>query len=109
MPRYLIQASYTAEAAAALASKPQDRTEGLRAVMGKLGAQLVSLDYALGEYDVCAIYTAPDDTTAVAIALAVTAPGHLRAYKTTKLLSQEEFMEASRKASGAGYQAPSGG
>ncbi len=108
MPRYLIQASYTAEAAAAFVSKPQDRTEGLRAVMEKLGARMESFDYALGEYDVHATYTAPDDTTAVAIALAVTAPGHLRAYKTTKLVSPEEFMEASRKASGAGYQAPSG-
>ena len=107
MSRYLIQASYTAEAAAALASKPQDRTEGLRAVMDKLGAQLVSFDYTFGDYDICAIYTAPDDTTAAAIALAIVAPGHVKAYKTTKLLSQEEFMEASRKASGAGYQAPS--
>ncbi len=109
MPRNLIQASYAAEAAAAFASKPQDRTDGLRAVMDKLGAQLVSFDYALGEYDVYVTYSAPDDTTAAAIALAIIVPGHVNAYKTTKLLSQEEFMEASRKASGAGYQAPSRG
>ena len=86
MPRYFIQASHTAEAAAALASKPHDRTEGLRAVMDKLGAQLVSFDYSLGEYDIYAIYTAPDDTTAAAIALAIKTPGHVRAYKATKLL-----------------------
>ena len=62
-----------------------------------------------GDYDVMATYSAPDDTTAAAVALAVLAPGHLRAYKTTKLLSPHEFLEASRKATGAGYQAPSRG
>ncbi len=109
MARYMIQASYTAEAAAAFASKPQDRVEGLRALLERMGAQLDSFDYCLGDYDVVATYTAPDDTTAVAIALAVLAPGHLKDYKTMKLLSPDEFMEASRKASDAGYQAPSRG
>jgi uncharacterized protein with GYD domain len=109
MARYMAQAAYTAEAAAALASKPQDRVAGVRAVLERLGAQLVSFDYCLGEYDVVAIYTAPDDVTATALALALVAPGHLKAYKTTKLISPEEFMEASHKASGAGYQAPSRG
>ena len=109
MPRYMVQAAYTAEAAAAFASKPQERATGIRALMERMGAQMDSLDYCLGDYDIVVTYTAPDDTTAVAIALAVLAPGHLRAYKTTKLLSQEEFLEASRKASGAGYQGPSQG
>lgn len=107
MPRYMVQAAYTAEAAAAFASMPQDRVAGLRALVERLGAQLDSLDYCLGDYDVLVTYTAPDDTTATAIALAAIAPGHLKAYKTTKLLSPEEFLEASRKASGAGYQGPS--
>ncbi len=30
MPRYMVQAAYTTEAAAAFASKPQDRVAGLR-------------------------------------------------------------------------------
>ena len=109
MARYMAQAAYTAEAAAAFTSQPQDRVAGIRALLERLGAQLVSFDYCLGEYDVMVIYTAPDDTTATAVALAILAPGHLKAYKTTKLLSPEEFLEASRKASGAGYQAPSRG
>ena len=107
MPRYMVQAAYTAEAAAAFASKPQDRAAGVRALAGRLGAQVDSFDYCLGDYDVLVTYTAPDDITATAIALAAIAPGHLKAYKTTKLLSPEEFLEASRKASGAGYQGPS--
>ena len=109
MPRYMAQAAYTAEAAAAFASKPQDRVAGIRALLERMGAQLDSLDFCLGDYDIMVTYTAPDDTTATAVALAVIAPGHLKAYKTTKLLSPDEFMEASRKASGAGYQRPSRG
>ena len=106
MPRFMIQASYTAEAAAAFVSKPQDRVAGVRAVMERIGAHLDSFDYCLGDYDVMATFTAPDDTSAVAGALAVMAPGHLKAYKTTKLISPDEFLEASRMASGASYQAP---
>jgi len=108
MPRYLIQASYTAEASAAFVRKPQDRVEGLRTLIQGLGGQLDSLDFCLGDYDVMAIYSAPDDVTAAAVALSVVAPGHLKSYKTTKLLSQEEFMEASTRAGGTTYRAPSG-
>ncbi len=66
MPRYMVQAAYTAEAAAAFASKPQDRVAGLRALVARLGAQLDSFEYCLGDYDVMVTYTAPDDTTAPA-------------------------------------------
>ena len=107
MARYLIQAAYTAEATAALASKPQDRAEAIRGLATKLGAELESVDFCLGEYDVMAVYSAPDDVTATAIALAAQAPGHLKAFKTTKLLSPQEFLAAQRKASGADYQGPS--
>lgn len=109
MARFMVQASYTAEAAAAFASKPQDRVAPVRALVEKMGGQLESFDYCLGDYDVMITYSVPDDTTAVAVALAAIAPGHLKSFKTTKLLSPDEFMEASRKASGAGYQAPSRG
>lgn len=107
MPHYMGQGAYTAEAAAALAKTPQDRVAGVRALLERLGGTLESFHYSLGEYDVMVIYSAPDDVTATAIALAVLSPGHLKSYRTTKLLSPDEFLEASRKASGAGYQGPS--
>ena len=109
MARYMIQATYTAEAAAMFASKPQDRVAGVRALLERLGAQMDSFDYCIGDYDVMVTYTAPDDITATALALAALAPGHLKAFKTTKLLSPDEFLMASQKASGAGYQGPSRG
>lgn len=109
MGRYLVQAAYTTDAIAAFVSKPQDRVQGVRALVERLGGTLESFDFCLGEYDVAIIYSAPDDTSAVAVALAATAAGHLKSFRTTKLLSPEEFMEASRRAGGVHYQAPARG
>ena len=109
MARYMIQASYTAEALAAFVSKPQDRTAGVRALVERMGGQFELLEFCLGDYDVIAIYSAPDDVAATAIALAANAPGHLKSFRTTKLISQDDFIAASRKAGGAGYQGPSRG
>src|SRR5680860_546742 len=75
MPRYLIQASYTAAAAAAFVSNPQDRVAGVRAAAEKLGGKLESFDFCLGDHDVIAVGSLPDDTAAAALSLAVNAPG----------------------------------
>jgi uncharacterized protein with GYD domain len=108
MPMYLIQASYTAEALAALAKNPQDRTPGVATLMDKLGGKLVHLFYALGDYDIVALAEMPDDTVATAAAFAVSAPGHIKTYKTTRLLTVAEAMEGMRMAGAVTYQAPQG-
>jgi uncharacterized protein with GYD domain len=109
MARYLVQASYTAEALAAFVSKPQDRVAGVRALAERMNGQLESFDYCLGDHDVAIIVSVPDDIAAVAVALAASAPGHLKTYKTTKLIAPDEFMEACRRASGVNYQGPARG
>jgi len=109
MPRYLIQASYTADAAAAFVSNPQNRTAGIRAAIKKLGGKLVSVDFCLGEHDVIGIVTFPNDTAAAALSLAVSAPGHLASYKTTRLMSEKEFLDAQKKAHAVSYKAPKKG
>ena len=48
----------------------------------------------------------PENTDAAAFAMAITAGGALKAFKTTPLLSVEEGVEAMRKAQGAGYHRP---
>jgi uncharacterized protein with GYD domain len=106
MPRYLVQASYTPAAAAAFVNNPQDRVAGVRALAQKMGGSLESMDYCLGDYDLVAVATLPDDLTAAAMALAVNSAGHIKSYKTTRLMSAEEFLLAQQKAHGVAYQAP---
>ena len=65
MPRYLIQASYNSDAAAAFVSNPQDRVAGVRALTEKLGGKLESFDFALGEHDVIAVGSFPAYTQLV--------------------------------------------
>ncbi|GAC1636255.1 MAG: hypothetical protein NVS4B7_21990 [Ktedonobacteraceae bacterium] len=109
MALYMAQFAYTAEALATMAKNPQDRSMPVRELAQKLGGRLIGLYFCFGEYDGVGLFEAPDDMTATAFALAVASPGHLKAYKTTKLFTVEETMEAMRKAGGLTYQGPSKG
>lgn len=106
MPTYMTQFTYTAEAWAALAKKPEDRGQAVRGLIEKLGGRYLNLYYHFGEYDGMVLYEAPDDTTANAIIVAAIAPGHLKATRTTRLFSVEEAMETMRKAGKVPYRAP---
>jgi uncharacterized protein with GYD domain len=106
MPLYMAQFAYTPQAWAALTTKPENREEASRALVQKLGGRLISFYHCFGEYDGVAIYEAPDDTTAAAVALAAVSPGHLKASKTTTLLTTEQMMEAMRKAGAQMFRAP---
>ena len=106
MPHYMTQFAYTAEAWAALTSNPTDRSSAVSALAQKLGCRLLSLYYHFGEYDGVLILDAPDDTTAMAVVMAATTPGHLKATKTTRLMTPSEAVASMRKAQGASYEAP---
>ena len=108
MPRYMAQFAYTADAWAALSKDPADRRENFGALLQGLGGQLIDVYYHFGEYDGTVIFEAPDDTTATATILAAVSAGHVRATKTTRLMTVEEAMEAMRKAGSQSYQAPEG-
>ncbi len=106
MALYMIQGTYTAEAWAALAKNPQDRRIPVREVAQKLGGRLIDVYYCFGEYDVVVLAELPDDNAALTTAIAGVSPGHLKAYKTTKLFTVEETMEAMRKAGSLAFQGP---
>jgi len=106
MPLYMTQFAYTSDAWAALVKKPQNREEVLRALIEKLGGRMVSFYYAFGEYDGMFVSEMPDETTVTAAILAAVSPGHVKAVKTTVLLTTEQTMEAMRKAGAQSYQAP---
>lgn len=111
MARYLIQASYTPEAWAGMIRNPQNRREAVAPLIEALGGRLVSLDFAFGEYDIVVILEVPDNIGATAGAMAVTASGAFKAYKTTPLISAEEAMQAASRAgeAAASYRPPTSG
>jgi uncharacterized protein with GYD domain len=104
MPLYMYQAAYTAESMAAQIKEPQDRIEAVRPSFETMGAKIIFGGFPLGEYDVLAIYEAPDDTTAAALAQSIAAGGATRSAKTTRLLSGAEWVESLRKAQGSVYK-----
>jgi uncharacterized protein with GYD domain len=104
MPSYLIQVAYTSEAVAAFIAKPQDRTEHISKVVEKLGGTPGKLYLSFGDYDVTGIYEMPDNVSAAAFALAISAGGACKGVKTTPLLSTEEGLAAQKKAANSGYK-----
>lgn len=106
MPLYMTQFAYTPEAWKALVKKPEDRGKVFGELVEKMGGSFVSMYYCMGEYDGLVIYEAPDESTAVAMVLSAISPGHLRATKTTVLLSVEDTMGAMNKANAEAYPGP---
>ena len=100
----MYQATYTAESVAAQIREPQDRIEAVRPAIEALGGKVLAGGYPFGEYDVLAVYEAPDDTAAAAFALAIAAGGAVKSAKTTRLLTGQEWMESLRKAEGSQYR-----
>ena len=106
MAYYLFQAAYAAEAVGAMVKDPQNRLEAVRPFAEKLGGSIVDAWLAFGEYDVVSILQMPDNASAAAFSMAASSAGHLKAAKTTPLMTMEEGVEAMKKAGEAGYQPP---
>jgi len=97
MPKYLIQASYTADGIQGLIKDggSKRRAAAEQAIKG-LGGNLEAFYYAFGDTDVFTIADAPDNQSAAAVSLAVTASGAVRT-KITVLMSPEEMDQATKK------------
>ena len=106
MSVYMTQFAYTAEAWKALVKKPEDRAAVLAEHAEKLGGRLLSFYYCMGEYDGVAIFEAPDETTAASILFTAVSPGHLKATRTTTLMTVEDTMEAMGRAKAEAYPGP---
>lgn len=104
MPSYLVQVAYTSEAMAAMLKKPQDRASVVGKAVAKLGGSLTSAWLTFGDYDTVVLVEMPDNVSAAAFAMAISAGGSCSAVKTTPLLSVDEGMMAMKKAGGSGYK-----
>lgn len=108
MSLYMLQFAYTVDAWNALAKEPQDRSGLVAELAEKVGGRLIGIYYCFGEYDGIVLYEAPDDITGAALAIAGISPGHIKAAKTTKLMSVDDTMAMLRKAGSVTYAGPRG-
>lgn len=111
MPPYLVQVTYTPEAWAAQLKDPRDRRAIVRPLFERLGGRIETVYYAFGPYDVVLIADLPDNRSAAALSLTLTASATVKAIQTTPLLPIEDGIEAMRQAAEATtiYESPVSG
>jgi len=104
MPKYLIQASYTADGLKGLAKdKASARKTAVTAAAKAVKGKLESMYFCFGSYDVMLIVEAPDNVAIAALSLAVGATGLVKIH-TTPLLTVAEVDSA--LAQPIAYRAP---
>ena len=97
MPKYLIEAAYSAEGLRGLQrDKASGRKQAVIKAVESLEGKVDAFYFALGEKDVVVIAELPDAVSAAALSLAVSATGLART-STTALLSVEETDRALAK------------
>jgi uncharacterized protein with GYD domain len=106
MAVYALQTAYTSVGWAALLKDPQNRMEAVKPVVQRLGGGIVDGWLTFGEYDVLLICQMPDNVSATALSMAISAGGAVKAVKTTPLMTFEEGIEALKKAKVAEYAPP---
>jgi uncharacterized protein with GYD domain len=104
MALYMLQVAYTPEAWAAMVKKPQDRIDAVTPAIRKLGGRVIDGYFAFGDYDVVAIVNMPDNVTAAAFSISVSAGGAVKSIKTTPLMSRAEGVRAMRTAKRSTYR-----
>ena len=104
MAKYLVRASYTSDGVrAVLKEGGNSRRDAVKALIGGLGGSLEAFYFAFGDEDVYAIIDLPDNASAAAASLAVSATGATRC-QVTVLLTPDEIDAAAKKPTS--YRAP---
>lgn len=98
MPKYLLQVSYTPPEGVRglLKDGGTKRREVARTVVESVGGTLEAFYFAFGDTDALVIADIPDNASAAAAALSVSASGTV-VTKTTVLLTPEDLDAASKK------------
>ena len=94
MAKYLVVASYTADGIKGVISKGgAARRDAVARMVGDLGGKVESFYFGFGEGDAYVLIDLPDNVSAAALGLAVSASG-MATTKTTVLLTPEEIDRA---------------
>lgn len=104
MPKFLMEASYTAEGAKGLAREGgSSRRKTVEETVKGLKGSLEAFYYAFGSSDVLLIVDLPDAVTAAAVSLAINQTGAVH-LKSTVLMTAEEMDQAAKKS--VSYRSP---
>src|SRR5580704_6206842 len=104
MADYMLQISYSSAAYAALIKHPENRVKAVKKVIEKLGGKMGGFWFAFGDHDLVGIMEMPDNVSAAAFAMAISAGGACKHVKTTALIGIGDGMAAMKKAGSSGYK-----
>jgi uncharacterized protein with GYD domain len=97
MPKYLLNASYSAEGSKGLLKDGgTKRLSAARTLVESLGGKIETFYFAFGNTDVVAIVDLPDNAAAAAASLTIAGTGALTG-TITVLLTPEEIDQAAKK------------
>jgi uncharacterized protein with GYD domain len=97
MPKYLIEAAYTADGVRGIQSAGgSSRRDAVAKALEGAGGSVESFHFGFGNEDAYVIVDAPDNVTVASVILTVNATGAVRT-KTTVLLTPEEIDAAAEK------------
>ena len=104
MPKYLFQVNYVGEGVKGLLKEGgSSRRAATEKMVQSMGGKIEAYYFCFGEHDCYVIADFPDNATAAAVALTVSASGAVVA-KTTVLMTPEELDIAVKKS--PSYRAP---
>ena len=95
MPTYIVLYKLTDQGIRNIKEAPRRIEEGIKALEA-VGGKVIGFYSVMGEYDYVGIGEAPNDETAVALALAMGSQGNVRT-TTLKAFTKEEFAEIVKK------------
>ena len=89
MPTYITLYRWTQQGAENLRDSPS-RLDAARQAMLGLGAELKTFYLTMGQYDMVAVWEAPDDETAARTALSIGSKGSVRS-ETLRAFTEDEY------------------
>jgi uncharacterized protein with GYD domain len=101
MGYYMVQLTFASSSWAVMMNSIQDRMDSLRPVVERLGGKTHEAWLAFGEHDVIAILEMPDNVSAAAISISLSAGGSVKNVRTIPLLTFEEGVDAVKRAASA--------
>jgi len=91
MPTYIVLCNFTDQGVRNVKETPK-RADNLRAMAAKLGITVKEVYWTLGQYDIAAIFEAPDEASMTSLGLSVGALGNVRT-QTLRAFSADEMRQ----------------